>query len=278
MSEFKTNNENLNELLKKCEKYTSLADLEKFDVRGQTNDNNNAFVYKLIVDDTKNSTGNCENWLVVMKKLEDTTKAEPTQTKTNENRSNVIDENYAKFRADKLKVVEIINVDNPKITRDKIVNKFKFDYDMTLSVNNETIYEVDKITECKYYDDDIDVVCSHGIHYFKTLVPAFYLRVPPANYTGVWIKWYDNGAKMFECCLQDGELSGLFTEFFDNKQIMSEGYYLNGLKTGFWTDWDIFGLKVAEGYYHGGKKIGFWNYWFEHDDGLWKFRHSHEDD
>src|SRR5579871_4620212 len=45
-------------------------------------------------------------WLVVMEKSEN--------TKTNEERKDVVDKNHAKFRADELKVVDIINVIDPQ--------------------------------------------------------------------------------------------------------------------------------------------------------------------
>lgn len=49
-------------------------------------------------------------WLVVMEKLED--------TKTNESRKDVRNTNRAKFRADKLKVIKIFDMDDIKKTID----------------------------------------------------------------------------------------------------------------------------------------------------------------
>src|SRR5271170_1546949 len=54
----------------------------------------------IVMDEKQN------DWLIIMQKLVD--------TKTNEARKGVINKNCAKFRADRLKVVDIINVYDPK--------------------------------------------------------------------------------------------------------------------------------------------------------------------
>src|SRR5271170_1795590 len=84
-------------------------------------------------------------WLVVLEKLDDTI--------TNETRSNAVDKQHAKFRADKLKVIKIVNMKNPMLTKTHIVNE----YNLT-----KTKYEVDKVTCCDKYDHISDNVCSYG--------------------------------------------------------------------------------------------------------------------
>src|SRR5579871_6849761 len=79
----------LNDLLIKCNKYTS----------------DMSYVYKLCNDaETKKPLDKKKEWLVILQK--------PDNVKTNEARSNVVDSNkkHAKFRANEMIVIEIINI------------------------------------------------------------------------------------------------------------------------------------------------------------------------
>lgn len=123
-----------------------------------------SYVYKLCY-----STTNQKTWIVIMQKLK--------ETKTNEERKRVYEKMLAKFRADKLKVIEIFNAIDPDETTTMIVNRF----------NKKTLtYEVGKIVEADKYDENIDKVCSGGVHYFKSLDAAFYFNRPLAGCTGYW--------------------------------------------------------------------------------------------
>src|SRR5271170_5380155 len=137
--------------------------------------NNSLYVYKICRD--KASKYKTVKWFVVLQKLPD--------TKTNECRKDVVDKNYAKFRADKLRVVKIINTNKPTLTKKYITHRGP---NMV-----KTKYVVNKIVESNEYDDNIDNVYSNGIHYFKTLLPAYYYRDIPDKYNGKWIFWHDNG-------------------------------------------------------------------------------------
>lgn len=170
-------NKNLQELLKLCHKYTS----------------DKSYIYKLCSDisfnDQSSDRKNSEiKWLVIMKKL--------TMTRTNDARFDINDEFYAKFRANELLVVKIINADDPKTTTKFIINQYK---------NYKLKYEVGKVVRPNKYDINIDNVCSSGIHYFKSLVRAYYYRFPPGDFTGTWIDWYDNGKlyKIWNCIGQN---------------------------------------------------------------------------
>src|SRR5438128_5301429 len=100
----------------------------------------------------------CQNdYIVVLQKLDD--------SKTNEHRKDVVDARYAKFRADRLIVVRIYN----KCNGEEIQT-------ITNSVySKKTItYTCNEIVEVTDYDEDINKVCSSGIHYFKTEEAAKY--------------------------------------------------------------------------------------------------------
>src|SRR5579863_7490121 len=104
-----------------------------------------SYVYKLCCDMVDKYAA--REWLVILQKLED--------TKTNEDRKDVADHLHAKFRADKLKVVEIVSVLDPRITKDFVVNEFH---------NIRAKYTKGEIVSPDRYEKCIDNVCSGGIH------------------------------------------------------------------------------------------------------------------
>lgn len=161
------------------------------------------YVYKLCYDILTDE--NIRKWFVVMKKIED--------TKSNENRPDIFDNDHAKFRANKLMVIEIVDVDDPSIKKDFIINK----YDTT-----KTKYEVGKDVESDRYDEETKNICSNGIHYFKTPTTAYYYRSVPYNYTGHWIEWQADGRQS------------------------ENGQYLNRQKVGKWSKWCDFKKEYLE--------------------------------
>jgi antitoxin component YwqK of YwqJK toxin-antitoxin module len=229
-----------------------------------------------------------------MKKLED--------TKTNEERKDIANMNYTKFRADKLAVIFIVNVNNPSETTKSIIHEFN---------GTKCLYEVDIVVEADYYDNDVRIICSHGIHYFKTIEPAYYYRDIPVGYIGTWREWYDNGAKkserklttesgsgymtmwhsngikMTEGNMLDNKLTGKWITYYEDGRKGSKAYFIEGKRSGLWTQYymieDLFlaneyfdvkwygtNIKYEEGLYVDDKKTGFWTYWHENGE-----RHSH---
>src|SRR5580692_5246112 len=158
------NNHLLRVIITKCNKYID----------------DDSYVYKLCRDNLSDDAH--RKWLVILQKLD--------TTETNELRTNITNKDHAFFRANRLKVIEIIDVDNPDISKKFIVNEYKF---------LETRYEVGNITEPDQYSDDINIIYGGGIHYFKTPITAFHYRNIPENFSGYWIEWYDNGQKRTEC-------------------------------------------------------------------------------
>lgn len=161
------------------------------------------YVYKLCLDCTSEDTR--RKWLIILKKCPD--------TKTNEARDYVFDKFYAKFRANKLEVIKIINIRSPQNTKTTIISEFK---------DIKTKYTVGEIINANSYEEDINIICAPGIHYFKTIRPAYYYRRPSNNYTGKWYTWHDNGLKSMEGC------------------------YKYGIKEGTWNSWDDIGIKMEE--------------------------------
>lgn len=180
--------------------------------------NNEDYVYKSCFD--KLSKKSCERkWLVVMKKI-------PT-TITNESRSGVVDKNCAMFKANRLLVVAIINKNKPSLRKKYVLNKFR---------TMEKLYEVGKIVECNGFYVDIDKVCSYGIHYFKTLEPAYFYTKYVSH--GRSMQWYESGQKRKEENHINGILNGLCTEWNSNGTIRRESFHTqNGKTESIFTKW-----------------------------------------
>lgn len=84
--------------------------------------------------------------------------------KTNENRSNVFDAMHATFRCDKAFVIDISN----KFTNESIVC-IASDHD------NFFIYERNKYVTVDNFDNDINKICTRGIHYYVSYEAAFFM-------------------------------------------------------------------------------------------------------
>lgn len=96
-------------------------------------------------------------------------------TPNNESRS-VADENYATFRAKYMMPIAIFEKRDPRMTREYIDNT---SYHKTLT------YEVGSLANVEDFDNDIDMVSSAGIHYFKSIDAAYYWN-PPTKKPFLW--------------------------------------------------------------------------------------------
>ena len=158
------------------------------------------------------------DWIVVLRKLPD--------TNTNESRP-VVDPNCAKFRADKLQVVDIIN---------------KFDQTTTDSIcdsvyeDKQMVYEKGEIIEVKDFDKNVNIVCAAGIHYYKTMKVAFYLELERVI-DGEWICWYENGQMYSKRTYKDGKPEGVWSYWYSHGQMALTGVYKNGEREREWISW-----------------------------------------
>jgi antitoxin component YwqK of YwqJK toxin-antitoxin module len=198
---------------------------------------------RVYADDSSYVYKVCSNNLVVMQKL--------ISTLTNEDRK-VINSKYAKYRASELKVIEIINIHDTN----KKVSKIKNNYNGT-----EIIYELDKIIYPDEYDTSLNV-CSHGIHYFKTIEPALFYMIRSYDYTGIHYKWDDDGELLSRIEYLNGVKNGIYTcwNYDGTKDI--EGNFVNGKKNGTWTRWS-YGKIISKGKYKDDKTIGIWTFCYD---------------
>ena len=182
------------------------------------------------------------DWIVVLQKLPDTI--------TNESRF-VVDADCAKFRANKLQVVDIIHKFD-QTTRDSICN--------SVYEHKQIVYKKGEIIEVKDFDKNVNIVCAAGIHYYKTMKVAFYLEVQSVI-DGEWSCWHDNGKMESKGIYKDGKREGEWIFWHNNGQMESKGIYKDGYLKGEWIYWYDNGQMESKGTYKDGKGEGEWIFW-----------------
>lgn len=100
----------------------------------------------------------------------------------NEDRHNVEDWRYAKFRCQKAKVLEIYHP--TRTTRKKTIHS---------SWDRKFKYTIGEIVEVNDYNPTKSIICGSGIHYYLTEIAAISHGGLPHNYTGTIIEASDNG-------------------------------------------------------------------------------------
>jgi len=119
---------------------------------------NNAFGNPTIDKDIKYKR--CGNCIVQMKRWYD--------TKDNEMRRGVCDPRYAKYRANKLMVVKIYDSLNDRFVPN-IHHTWHWEGNALVPID----YIVEQIAVPNGFDENIEEVCTKGIHYFNTLFAAY---------------------------------------------------------------------------------------------------------
>ncbi len=159
---------------------------------------------------------------------------------SNENRSEVIDKNFAKFRANRFFVKDIINY-----TTLQHLSVIYHQWEGT-----GIIYKVGTIIEPDDFDFMLNYICSHGIHYYLTLEAAFYHEMELPKY-GQWKCFTENGRLIYDQYYKNNKLDG-----FQVKMIYGEyefALYNKGKKHGLCKL--INKLGVEESFYYYGTKI-----------------------
>lgn len=217
---------------------------------------NSKYLYKKCID--------CEDqdksriWLIILEKLID--------SKTNEKRKNVANKKYAKFRANKLNIVEIININSPDITKTQITHKCG---------DSKVIYKVGSTICSSHYDENIEHVRTNGVHYFKTIDCAYFYKDIPIDHSGPIYNWYNDGRKAYEGYYLEGIKTGKWIFWYGNGDVKCQGEYKNGLQEGKWKFWyenkqksflkrlTNKNRKHVKGIFLKGEKTGKWTFWYE---------------
>ena len=152
----------------------------------------------------------------------------------NEDREGVIDPKYAKFRCSKAKVLDIIYFntsyasklvyDETLVMTENYKPQFPENTGTSIYCKYKVHYKVGEIVYPKEYDSNPENVCAGGIHYFKSIMAAY---------------WYS---------LNYNKLIGgvMPYEYYDNNgRLVLKGHYLNGKKVGQWKKW----LEKSQEYY-----------------------------
>ncbi len=134
---------------------------------------------------------------------------------SNEMREDVINLNFAKFRGNEFFVEDIVHM----ITLEH-VNKVDHHFRQT-----KTVYEVGKLVQPNFFDIDIDVVCGYGIHYYRSLLPAFYHDY---NYKDHYrsIHWEANGGLAY-MSIDYGHQRIIYLSFDSFNNLILKTKYIN---------------------------------------------------
>ena len=148
--------------------------------------------------------------------------------KTNESRADIFDSNFAKFRCSKALVVDIEDFwTKEKTNIDKSIYRESF------------IYEVGKEVVPDIYNEDLNIVCAPGIHYFKTkeAAEAYFLENSIRKQDGLQHLFHDNGRVKNEVTYQNGLIEGLYREWYENGSLKEECKFIAGSIEGIYKDW-----------------------------------------
>ena len=184
-------------------------------------------------------------------------------TKTNLNRDNITNPTNAKYRADKLYTELIFNKHDPNETIQSISNTFYY--------KNVITYTVNSVTYPDSFDNNLNVVCSNGIHFFKSIERALLwdLDLFDTSYTGDYATYYDGGQIERRCNYINSRKCGEYINYYENGQIAVKcnyvdreicdeyiRYFDNGLKCGEYIEYYIDGKIKIKCNYSDGKLCG----------------------
>src|SRR3989344_661419 len=177
----------------------------------------------------------------------------PTDAKTNEDRTGIVDPLYAKYRCDKAQVVRIYNQKTGEEQQETM---------NVISSRGTQKYEVGKMITVDY-DENKTNVCSKGIHYFKTEDQAKMFNLEPKTYTGPYQEWYDNGQMYIKCNNVNGYPEGEYQRWHRNGQLAKKCNYVNGNLEGEDCEWHSNGQMAEKSNYVNDEREGEYLSWHE---------------
>lgn len=153
--------------------------------------------------------------------------------KNNEKRENAVVPEFAKMRSSKVKVLKIYKLHfNQKGKRvETVMNHVTAQSKHDIKFK----YKFNEIIEVDTYDENIENVCSQGIHYFMSEEAAYYYDFTPQN--GICKRWYDNGVLMYQFNCRYGKRNGIKKEWFDTGILKSQENYLRDILHGKTKTW-----------------------------------------
>lgn len=177
------------------------------------------------------------------------------------------------FRADKLRVIKILNVNKPDVTKDSV--------ETTMYPGpRKTIYAEGKNVLPDKYDEDINSVYTNGIHYFKSFKRAYFYGEIPSSYSGTGCTWHETGQLSSIGKILKGLKAGKWISYDYDGRIESEETYENGKLHGESIKWFNDKIKREYGFYENGIMSGRWMYYHKNhgfDDYYCEYEYSLDD-
>jgi len=169
----------------------------------------------------------------------------PTDAQTNMTRSNIAIPETAKYRANKVVVLQIED------TAGTCYNTAT-----SCGYSKKSIeYVVGTTIEEPCYNTNIEEVCTEGIHYFLSRrVAELYTLKSVQN--GLFEMWHDNGQLAVNVPYRDGKREGLFQSWYENGQKEEEVKFKDGKEYGLCYRWYSNGCKKEESNFKEGKQYG----------------------
>jgi hypothetical protein len=189
-------------------------------------------------------------WIVVMERTEN--------TKTNEARKGLIDSDYAKYRGSEFKVLNIINKYDVTKKVEEINSSHRY---------NPITYRIGEIVKSNFYDENIQEVCSTGIHFFLTFERAYMYENDSERihiFDGAYKLWEDDGRLIGLRFYKDRKLHGQYRVWNADGTLQITGTYNNGKLDGAYTEYYASGAKKFTSTYSNGIKQGQEFHWDKH--------------
>jgi antitoxin component YwqK of YwqJK toxin-antitoxin module len=165
----------------------------------------------------------CTTWIVVLEAIEG-------MTITNEQRRNVVHQNFAHFRGNVFKVVDIIH----KLAKDKSISSIQ----SSIHIDDKRLnYTIGETVASDSFDSNLDETHTNGIHYFMTHVAAFHNELEKIKNGRLWAHNHQ-GTKLDEKIFRNGYQHGLHTTWYHNANKRSEQNFQNGVAIGSEMTWN----------------------------------------
>ena len=206
----------------------------------------------------------------------------PMNAKTNHERKNIFNPIYAKYRTNSAKVINIID-ENGK----------EYNEAYTAFYEKKIIYKLNEIVKSEF-DNNINVVCGTGIHFFLNKFVAYnysrkmfeqkwnepnlyqtfynngqikerinYLYDESYGFIKKYVElWFENGKKWKVESYNHEYKNGPFSEWYKDGTLKYECYYINDNKNGYERFYYYNGQRKLYIHYNNGTMHGRCNLWY----------------
>ena len=193
----------------------------------------------------------------------------------NKDRESVVNEQFAKIRCSRARVIEIYNMHDPEIKYEEAFGIYDKAFKYTVG---EVVEPINKFKKNR------NIVCASGIHYFLTEEPAYYWKYEPKNdlykswhengqmwerstykngkRDGLYEAWYSNGRALKRCTYENEKPNGLYESWHSNGKMSGRRTYENGEIDGLCESWHPNGQILNRCTYKNGKKDGLYELWY----------------